>query len=831
MKSNKTEHIASRELKLLVGEQLDSDQESKLISHIDDCADCQSRLEKLVENGSEWSAIQPYLVELDPEAPDECSIRALLDLLGPTDYPDMLGRLGQYEVVGVIGTGTTGIVVKAFERSLNRFVAIKVLHPQLCVSSMARKRFDREGRAIAAVVNPHVVPVFAISEHAGHPFIVMQYMPGGSLQQRISRDGQLAADEVVRLGLHIAEGLEAAHAQGVVHRDVKPANVMLESGLDRAMVSDFGLARVTSEASMTCSGLITGTPEYMSPEQARGETLDGRSDLFGLGSTLYAACAGHSPFRAANVFGVIKRVCDEQPRSILESNPAVPTWLVDFIDVLMSKAKENRFQSAAEVKQQLAAELAHMQSPNTVSRPSRPWQSSVTQKKRTALVLGSAALLAFLVGGWLFAKPLTGILQGANAAVGVKQEETKAEDKSENKDELSKAISRLLVDSGAPLQTFDFTKAHSIPVREGGSLVLRSELADVVIETHDKPRVEIESVISIAARNRKQAEALFRTHAYGKDLKGNDLVEGRDALLVSEWGSIDRDLIKLPRETVAQYLTRDKRLSIGRVLASNDQSNVSMRVKVPRKFSLRVSTAEGKVTVPSIEGAVDVVANDGNVTLGDTRGEVRVYVEDGSLVAGSSTGDAIIRGEDVRVEIESVGRNAHFDFEDGEIVVGNVGGDINVSAEDAIVRIGQAWRAAVTIEDGRIGIGKASRGVRLKIKEDGDIHVGEVGRELQASTGEGKITVEHIGRINTDSTVTTKKGAIRIGVNRGASVAIKARSAKGKIRGGLVPEAKAKANSVDIKSGDGGATLLLQTKRSPIQIDEVDSPWDPNGGR
>ena len=131
-------------------------------------------------------------------------------------------------------------------------------------------------------------------------------MPGGSLQQRITRDGQLSAEAVVRLGMHIAEGLEAAHTQGIVHRDVKPANVMLESGSDRAMVSDFGLARVTNEASMTCSGMITGTPQYMSPEQARGETLDGRSDLFSLGSTLYAACAGHPPFRAENAFGVIK---------------------------------------------------------------------------------------------------------------------------------------------------------------------------------------------------------------------------------------------------------------------------------------------------------------------------------------------------------------------------------------------------------------------------------------------------------------------------------------------------------------------------------------------
>ena len=811
MKFSETQHIAKQQLELLVNEQLDSDLESRLISHIDQCEDCQKRLERLVENGNEWSSIHQHLVDLDEiETPDESSIRKFMELLGPTDDLEMMGRLGQYEVSAVIGAGSTGIVAKAFERTLNRFVAIKVLHPKLCDSGAARKRFDREGRAIAAVVNPHVVPVFAISEHLGHPFIVMQYMPGGSLQQRIERDGQLSAEAVVRLGLHIAEGLEAAHEQGIVHRDVKPANAMLESGADRAMVSDFGLARVNNETSMTCSGLITGTPQYMSPEQARGETLDGRSDLFSLGSTLYAACTGHSPFRAANVFGVIKRVCDQQPRSILDYNPQTPAWLVAFIEVLMSKKKESRFQSAAEVRKHLSAELAHMQSPNTVSQPARPWQSSVTKMKRTTFVLWcTVAFVLALFGGWLVARLFQGpVDQG----------------------ELKKAISRLVLVEGAPLLAFDFTKQHSIPVRDGGNLVVRSYLADITVETHDKSQVEIEAVISIAATNRKQAEALFGKHLLGIDLQGNnifsprtDLVEGRDAFLSSCWGSVDCDLSQLPAKTIEPYLTKRNQLSISHILASNDLSNISLRVKVPRQFNLDIYTTKGKVSLPDIDGNVNVIVNDGNITLGDIVGGLNVFVEDGFLLAGNVTRNATINGRDGDLELGNIGGRAGV-HGNGDLKLGDVGGSVHITTEDttkgAHVEVGNAGRlATVSLNSGRIRIGKANGGARLKILEDGNIQVTEVREEIQASTGEGTITVESIGQINADSNITTRNGAIRIGVASDTSVAIEARSEEGKIRGSLVPEAKTIA--ADIELNGGGPTLKLHSIRSSIQLDEV----------
>ena len=247
------------------------------------------------------------------------------------------------------------------------------MSPNFSSSGAARKRFEREGRAVAAVSDDHVVPIYAVSEFRGLPYIVMKYIPGVSLLQRIEKDGPLDTCEVTRIGLQVAKALSAAHDQGIVHRDVKPANVLLENTVDRAMVTDFGLARVADEASMTRSGTIAGTPQYMSPEQAQGETVDPRSDLFSLGSLMYAACTARPPFRAETVFGVINRVCNTEPRAIREINPQIDEWLVAFVEKLMAKRAEDRFQSANVVTKNLSAELAHLQNPTVVPAPHRDW--------------------------------------------------------------------------------------------------------------------------------------------------------------------------------------------------------------------------------------------------------------------------------------------------------------------------------------------------------------------------------------------------------------------------------------------------------------------------
>src|SRR5207253_10520083 len=156
----------------------------------------------------------------------------------------------------------------------------------------------------------------------------MQYVAGLSLQQRLDRDGPLDLQEILRIGMQTASGLAAAHAQGLVHRDIKPANILLENGVERVKVTDFGLARAFAEASLTQSGVVAGTPQYMSPEQAEGKSIDQPTDLFSLGSVLYAMCTGRAPFRASGTMAVLRRVCDETPTPIRASDADMPAWLV-----------------------------------------------------------------------------------------------------------------------------------------------------------------------------------------------------------------------------------------------------------------------------------------------------------------------------------------------------------------------------------------------------------------------------------------------------------------------------------------------------------------------
>ena len=169
--------------------------------------------------------------------------------------------------------------------------------------------------------------------------------------------------------MQAAAGLAAAHAQGLVHRDVKPANILLADGIERVKLTDFGLARAADDASLTRTGVIAGTPQYMSPEQARGEPVDPRSDLFSLGSVLYAMCTGRPPFRAETSYGVLRRITDEEPRPIREINPDIPDWLCGIVAKLMAKRPDDRFQSAREVAALLEQCLAHVQQPTVVPLP------------------------------------------------------------------------------------------------------------------------------------------------------------------------------------------------------------------------------------------------------------------------------------------------------------------------------------------------------------------------------------------------------------------------------------------------------------------------------
>ncbi len=285
--------------------------------------------------------------------------------LAPCEVPGAIGKLGPYEILEEIGRGGMGVVFRAHDPKLQRIVAVKALAPELARLPSARQRFLREARAAAAISHPHVVTIFAVdgteeaslgTERATLPYLVMECIVGQTLHDKIKRQGALKTEEIVRISRQIAEGLGAAHKRGLIHRDIKPANILLENGVERVKITDFGLARTTSDGGITHTGEILGTPQCMSPEQARGEPVDTRSDLFSLGCVMYTMCTGVNPFRADNMLAVMKKVCEETPRPIAQLNSEIPEWLCSLVHQLLEKQPELRVQTAGEVVQSLESQ-------------------------------------------------------------------------------------------------------------------------------------------------------------------------------------------------------------------------------------------------------------------------------------------------------------------------------------------------------------------------------------------------------------------------------------------------------------------------------------------
>ncbi len=339
----------------------------------------------------------------DPADGDD-DVAEVASLFGPPGRPDSLGRLGHYEVLQVLGRGGFGVVFRAFDDTLQRVVAVKVLASRLSSTSPARKRFLREARASAALRHENVVQVYAVEE-LPVPYLVMEFIPGETLADRLRRTGPLDAAEVVRVGRQVAAGLVAAHAAGLIHRDIKPANILLEAlPTPRAKITDFGLARAADDASLTQSGAVTGTPQYMSPEQARGDSIDHRSDLFSLGSVLYALLTGHPPFRAGGTLAVLRRVVEDDPRPIREVIPEVPDWLCRLVAKLLAKDPADRFATAAEVADVLAAGQAHLETHAPLPAALAAVGPRPTGRARRRLVaLAAAGVLVALAASAYFA--------------------------------------------------------------------------------------------------------------------------------------------------------------------------------------------------------------------------------------------------------------------------------------------------------------------------------------------------------------------------------------------------------------------------------------------
>jgi serine/threonine protein kinase/Tol biopolymer transport system component len=267
--------------------------------------------------------------------------------MGGSDAALPFAALGHYRVVSRLGSGGMGDVYLGFDPTLDRSVAIKVLPAELARQQDFVQRFTEEAKAAARLVHPNIVQIYFIGADQGHHYFAMQYVPGESLAAKLAREKSLAADEALRILEQVVSGLAVAHRRGMIHRDIKPGNILLDADHDRALLADFGLVKsLGSSAQMTATGMVMGTVDYISPEQGRGQKVDGRSDLYSIGVLLYQMTSGRLPFTAESATAMIFQHAYERPLPLDVAAPQVPRDIAKLVHRLLEKDPADRYQTA-----------------------------------------------------------------------------------------------------------------------------------------------------------------------------------------------------------------------------------------------------------------------------------------------------------------------------------------------------------------------------------------------------------------------------------------------------------------------------------------------------
>lgn len=420
------------ELRQLLDGTLSGERQHDCTDHMNSCECCRAKLEEIATGGSNlsqlvehlnkdvpaptspyWPAMQSLDLELKetfvPKPVNPLSAKPRRDLtlefLEPPHDSAYLGRLAEFDVMRVIGRGGMGIVLEAFDSHLQRHVALKVLNPELAEDETARQRFCREARAAASITHENVVAVHQVAKSGEYklPYLVMQLISGESLEQRLARPPKLPFREIVRIGMQAARGLAAAHAQGLIHRDIKPGNILLETVEQRVKLTDFGLARATEDIKLTRTGFVTGTPMYMAPEQAHGEEATAQSDLFSLGAVIYEMCTGKPPFTGNSALVVLKQIAEAKPQPISELNPQIPEWFGRTVDRLLAKKPSDRMASAAQLAELLEFEWAIMKttSEDVPQVCQIEEQKKIRRNRWLAAIIAASFFTVGLFAGWL----------------------------------------------------------------------------------------------------------------------------------------------------------------------------------------------------------------------------------------------------------------------------------------------------------------------------------------------------------------------------------------------------------------------------------------------
>src|SRR5579884_142022 len=324
--------------------------------------------------------------------------------------------LGRYEILLEIGRGAMGIVYLGSDAKINRQVALKCLRPELFeASEETRKRFQQEILALGRLIHPNIVTIFDAGEDPSTrtAYIVMEYVEGTSLGQLLKKGTPLSVEQVIRIGIDICSALDFAHSKGVIHRDIKPGNILLTSERGTIKVTDFGIARL-DEGGHTQTDHLLGTPQYMSPEQCKGERVDGRSDLFSVGALLYELLTRQKPFPGENVAAIMHQVLTKTPVAPATLSPEIPKPLSDLVMKALEKEPGQRFQSGAEMAEALASLLSHREQTKPVGeeRPTLALSESQAEvppapasRRRPWAWIPVVIGLAVILGWWSFRPP------------------------------------------------------------------------------------------------------------------------------------------------------------------------------------------------------------------------------------------------------------------------------------------------------------------------------------------------------------------------------------------------------------------------------------------
>lgn len=586
-----TNGCESNQTTVYLSGEMTSKQERAYLQHLDICTRCQAKLESLAADEKQWSDVKELLTPMNstlrPNSSSTTAERALpltvrqvIESLLPTDDPDSLGRIDNFEVTGVIGSGAMGVVLKAEDPSLNRIVALKVMNPLLAANGTARTRFAREAKAAAAILHPNVIAIHGVNTNATLPYLVMPYLKGMTLQQRVDRQGPLSVAEILRIGCQIASGLEAAHQQGVIHRDIKPSNIMLDADVEAAIITDFGLARTIDDATMTRTGVITGTPEFMSPEQARGESIGHASDLFSLGSLLYMLCTGHPPFRAQSSFGILRRITDDEPMPIRSANSEIPSWLSQIVQSLQAKSPETR-PNASETHALLESCLAHVYQPDQIPLPETCRRSKASLKTQFFSYAFFGVIPMFVLVG----------LIASVVFLPTENDDTHAR----YPDSMPSTIQPPAEDSAKVFKTLDL----NFPVaQKRGTVTIDITRGFVEVATHDQPNVVIEVLYPPEPRKLAGTGKTKQQFAPNFDL------------------DIDKQANQIKLDTY------------------NQDYVLNLRVKLPKQSDLSLDTYyDGYLRVTGVEGTIITHSQNCDISLHGISGSAKAYSYNGDIKA------------------------------------------------------------------------------------------------------------------------------------------------------------------------------------------------------